>query len=316
MTEHETITCCAGIDVSKAKLDAVVMPGGDHLVVAYTRQGLKELDAFLARHKVARIGFEASGGYERRLLEHLRTGSIPAVRVQPRQVRAFGTARLRRAKNDRLDARLIALFTASLEHLPPLPEPLSIELAEHLTFIEQIEDRIVLAKTSLETTLSPRLRRLHSAEIARLETRREVELMRLAKAVEASSELARRLARVCSIKGIGLRTGLALVIRIPELGSLSREEVAALAGLAPYDKDSGKSAGRRHIAGGRPRLRTSLFMAGFSAARWNPDIKAFYDRLRTNGKHHLTALVAAMRKLVILANAVVARNSDWQTTRP
>lgn len=316
MTEHETITCCAGIDVSKAKLDAVVMPGGDHLVVAYTSQGLKELDAFLARHKVARIGFEASGGYERRLLEHLRTGSIPAVRVQPRQVRAFATARLRRAKNDRLDARLIALFTASLEHLPPLPEPLSIELAEHLTFIEQIEDRIVLAKTSLETTLSPRLRRLHSAEIARLETRREVELMRLAKAVEASSELARRLARVCSIKGIGLRTGLALVIRIPELGSLSREEVAALSGLAPYDNDSGKSAGRRHIAGGRPRLRTSLFMAGFSATRWNPDIKAFYDRLRTNGKHHLTALVAAMRKLVILANAVVARNSDWQTTRP
>ena len=197
-----------------------------------------------------------------------------------------------------------------------MPGPLSIELAEHLTFIEQIEDRIVLAKTSLETTVNPRLRRLHSAEITRLETRRKAELMRLAKAVEASSELARRMARVCSIKGIGLRTGLALVIRIPELGRLSREEVAALSGLAPYDNDSGKSAGRRHISGGRPRLRTSLFMAGFSAIQWNPDIKAFYDRLRAKGKHHLSALVAAMRKLVILANAVVARDADWQPTRP
>lgn len=316
MTEHKTNTCCAGIDVSKEKLDAVVMPGAEHLVVAYTKEGLKELDAFLSRHKVERIGFEASGGYERRLLEHLRAGSIPAVRVQPKQVRAFGAAKLRRAKNDRLDARLIALFTASLEHLPPLPGPLSIELAEHLTFIEQIEDRIVLAKTSLETTVNPRLRRLHSAEITRLETRRKAELMRLAKAVEASSELARRMARVCSIKGIGLRTGLALVIRIPELGRLSREEVAALSGLAPYDNDSGKSTGRRHISGGRPRLRTSLFMAGFSAIQWNPDIKAFYDRLRAKGKHHLSALVAAMRKLVILANAVVARDADWQPTRP
>lgn len=316
MTEYKSNTCCAGIDVSKAKLDAVVMPGGEHLVVAYTKQGLKELDAFLARHKVERIGFEASGGYERRLLEHLRAGSIPAVRVQPRQVRAFGTSKLRRAKNDRLDARLIALFTASLERLPPLPEPLTIELAEHLTYIEQLEDRLVLARTCLETTRNPRLRSLHKAEITRLETRREAELMRLAKAVEASGELARRLARVCSIKGIGLRTGLALVIRIPELGSMSREEVAALSGLAPYDNDSGKKTGRRHISGGRPRLRTSLFMAGFSATQWNPDIRAFYERLRAKGKHHLTALVAAMRKLVILANTVVARDTDWQPNRP
>ena len=316
MTEDKPITCCAGIDVSKAKLDAVVVPGGEHLEVAYTRQGLRELDAFLARHQVARIGFEASGGYERRLLEHLRAGPIPAVRLQPGQVKAFAKSRLRRAKNDKLDAELIALFTASLEHLPPLPGHLTMELAEHLTFIEQIEDRLVLAKTSLETTLNPRLRRMHEAEITRLETRRKREIMLLAKAVEASSELARRLARVCSIKGVGLRTGLSLVIRLPELGRLTREQVAAMAGLAPYDRDSGKTAGKRRITGGRPRLRTSLFMAGFSSIQWNPDIKAFYDRLRANKKAHLTALVAAMRKLVILANALVAKNADWQPYRP
>jgi transposase len=316
MTEKDTITICAGIDVSKSKLDIVVLPSGEHLEVAYTKQGLKQLDAFLDRHKVERIGFEASGGYEQRLLAHLRAGSTPAGRLQPAQVKAFAKSRLKRAKNDRLDAERIARFTAQLERLPPLPDELSLALAEHLTFIEQIEDRLVFEKTCLETTMSPRLRRLHEAEIRRLETRRELELMRLAKAVEACSERARRLARVCSIKGIGLRTGLTLVIRIPELGSLSREEVAALAGLAPYDNDSGKSSKQRRIAGGRPRLRKSLFMAGFSAIQWNPDIKAFYDRLRAKGKHHLTALTAAMRKLIILANAIVARNTDWTPERP
>lgn len=316
MTDHDVITCCAGIDVSKDELDVALWPGGGHAVFAYTSAGLAELDRFLATHKVARIGFEASGGYERRLLEHLRAGAIPAARLQPAQVKAFARSRLRRAKNDRLDAELIAIFTANLEKLPPLPAQITLELAEHLTFIEQIEDQLVAAKTRLETTKSPRFRKSYSAQIQRLERRREVELMRLAKAVEASEDLARRLARVCSIKGIGLRTGLALVIRLPELGSLSREEAAALAGLAPYDNDSGKWTGKRVIKGGRLRLRNSVFMAGFSATRWNPDIKAGYDRLRARGKHHLTALVAAMRKLVILANAVVARDTDWQPVRP
>ena len=316
MTDDKTIICCAGIDVAKDKLDVALWPCGTHAVFAYSGAGLAELDRFLAAHKVGRIGFEASGGYERRLLEHLRDRGIAAVRLQPAQVKAFARSRLRRAKNDRLDAQLIAVFTAHLDKLPPLPAKVTLELAEHLTFIEQIEDQLVAAKTRLETTASPRFRKLHSAEIRRLELRREVELMRLAKAVEASEELARRLARVCSIKGIGLRTGLAFVIRLPELGSLTREEAAALTGLAPYDNDSGRCSGKRSIKGGRPRLRTSVFMAGFSATRWNPDIKAFYDRLRAKGKHHLTALVAAMRKLVILANAVVARDTDWQPVRP
>lgn len=316
MTEHDHITVCAGIDVSKTKLDIVVLPGALHLVVEYSAAGLKELDLFLARHKVARIGFEASGGYERRLIEHLRNGPIPAVRLQPAQVRAYARARLRRAKSDRLDAELIAAFTASLERLPELPGQLEGELAEHLTFIEQIEDRLVTLKTTLETTRNARIRLILTREIRRTEVRREAELMLLAKAARASGELSRRLDRVLSIKGFGLRTALALVIRVPELGSMSREEVAAMAGLAPFDNDSGKSSGKRTVQGGRGRLRKSLFMAGFTAIRWNPGIKAFYSRLKAKGKHHLAALTAAMRKLIILANAVVARNSDWTPERP
>ena len=316
MTNQNDSTFCAGIDVSKAKLDVALWPGGEHRVFDYTAAGLRELSRFLAGRRVGRIGFEASGGYELRLLEHLRAGAIPAARLQPAQVKAFGRSRLQRAKNDRLDAILIAAFTASLDRLPELPSALSVELAEHLTFIEQIEDQLVVVQTCLATTTSPRLRRLHEAEIRRLKAKRAAELERLAEAVRASEELSRRLSRLCSIKGIGLRTALALVIRLPELGSLSREEVAALTGVAPYDRDSGKTSGKRSVQGGRARLRKSVFMAAFSATRWNPDISAFYNRLRAKQKHHLTALVAAMRKLVILANAVVARDTDWTPTRP
>ena len=270
MTKDDDNTCCAGIDLSKSKLDAALWPSGEHRVFDYTADGLRQLSRFLVEAGVVRIGFEASGGYERRLLEHLRAGDIPAVRPQPAQVKSFARSRLRRAKNDKLDAMLIAAFTASLERLPGLPGQLTLELAENLTFIEQIEDQLVVVRTSLATTASPRLRRLHAAEIRRLEARREAELLRLARTVQASGELNRRLARLCSIKGIGLRTALALVIRLPELGSLSREQVAALTGVAPFDRDSGKSTGKRSVQGGRVRLRKSVFIAAFHSHQMEP----------------------------------------------
>ena len=207
---------------------------------------------------------------------------------------------------------MIALFTASLERLPDLPDPAFDGLAEELTYLEQIEDTLVSLKTALETSRLARLRRNIAGDIRRFEARREAQIMSLAKAVRDIPELARRYQLLLSIKGIGERTALALTIRLPELGSLSREQAAALAGVAPFDRDSGKAHARRAVAGGRHRLRKSLFMAAFAATQWNPGIKAFYRRLRDTGKHHLTALVAAMRKLVILANAVVARNTPWQ----
>ena len=317
MTGHDNSMICAGIDVSKAKLDVALHPGGEHLVVEYTAAGLKKLDAFLIRHKAARVGFEASGGYEIRLMAHLRQHPTMAMaRLQPAQVRAFARSRLQRAKNDRLDALLIAAFTASLETLPQLPDPAFDELAGCLTYIEQLEDQAVVLKTCLETARDQRHRRFIAADIRRCEARREAELVHLVKTVQARTELARRYQLLMTIKGIGSRTALAILIRLPELGSLSREQAAALAGVAPFDNDSGKSSKRRTIAGGRSRLRKSLFMAAFTATRWNPGIKAFYTGLKNRGKHHLLANTAAMRKLVILANAIVARNSPWMPTPP
>jgi transposase len=242
---------------------------------------------------------------------HLRAGKRPAARLQPAQLRFFAKSRLRRAKNDRLDAALIALFTASLEQLPALPDARFDRLAAELTYVEQIEQQIALVKTFAETALSEAVKRRHAREIARLETCRKARLLRLEKTVRDDCDLARRLDLLISIKGIGLRSALCLIIRLPELGHAGRAEIAALAGVAPYDDDSGKHHGRRRIQGGRERLRKSLFMCAFTATRHNPDLASFYARLRSNGKEHLCAVIAVARKLIILANAILIRNTEW-----
>lgn len=312
----DTITCCAGIDVSKDRLDIALYPGGQHLSVDYTKQGLAALDRFVAEHKVARIGFEASGGYEWRLLAHLRKGKVAAARFQPGQIKAFGKSRLQRAKNDRLDALLIAQFTASVDELPKLPDAKLDGLADHLTYIEQIEDRTATLKTMLEASRNPRIRHAQMVDIARLELRRSAELALLVKTIGMDTDLARKLSLIVSIRGIGERSALALLVRMPEIGSLTRQEAAALAGVAPYDNDSGTRNGRRCVAGGRQRLRKSLFMAAFCATRWNNDLRQTYLHLIERGKHHLTAVIAVARKLVILANAVVARDRPWTDDKP
>lgn len=307
---------CAGIDVSKSWLDVVLHPGGQALRVDYTDKGLRELDGFLRAHGVGRVAFEASGGYEWSLLAHLRRQSIPAARVQPTQVRAFARSRLRRAKNDRLDASMIAAFAASLDKLPALPDPLYDDLTAELTFLEQVEDQIALIKTMRETTRAPALRRLQDRDILRLENRREARILLLKKKLAQDEALWRRFELLLSIKGVGERTALAMLIRLPELGAASREEIAALAGLAPYDNDSGRRTGGRHVAGGRPRARVSMFMSAFAASRHNPDLAVFYKRLRANGKAHVEATVATARKLVVLANAIIARGTPWTPERP
>lgn len=309
MTDHSMN--CAGIDVGKSHLDIAIHPGGATLRVGNDARGLKTLDGFLDKHDVARVGFEASGGYEWRLMVHLRAGRRPAARLQPAQIRFFARSKLLRAKNDRLDASLIAAFTASLEEIPALPDARFDDLAAELTYLEQVEQQIALIKTFAETALSQVVKRRHEREIVRLETCRKARLLLVETLVRRDGELSRRLDLLTSIKGIGLRSALCFIIRLPELGHAGRAEIAALAGVAPYDDDSGKRHGRRQIQGGRERLRKSLFMCAFTAAQHNPDLATFYKRLRSNGKQHLCAVIAVARKLVILANAILARKTEW-----
>lgn len=309
MAKTSTKAGVAGVDVGKDWLDVAVLDGSTERV-ANGREGHDALIAFLRRQGVARVGLEASGGYERAAVAALREAGFTVARLQPRQVKAYAVLRLRRAKTDRLDAGIIAAATAALGQPRPAPDPRLDAWSEHLAFIEQIEEDIARAKTRLEHLACERLCGLLREEIARLKARRHEELKLLAASLRADADLARKLALVHSIPGIGERTAIAFVVRLPELGTLSREEVAALVGVAPFNHDSGRHAGERHIAGGRARLRKSLFAAAQAAARqWNPALVAFYKRLRSQGKAHKAAIVACVRKLAIYANAVVERGT-------
>lgn len=309
-------TAVAGIDTAKDKLDIAMH--GQNLCwrVENSLHGWRHLRVQLAKASVTRVGIEATGGYERGVVKHLRAAGFTVMVLQPIQVRAYARMHLRRAKNDTLDAALVAACTAAIEEPRLAPDARLAELADHLTFVEQAEEDIARLKTRLEHISDRRLRRLAMTDIARLKVRRAAELLRIVKKLRLHADLARRLDLVLSIPGIGERTALALVVRMPELGRVSREQAAALAGLAPFDDDSGKHKGERHIAGGRARLRRSLFAAALPAAfRWNKALVCLYARLVARGKAHNAALVACARKLLIYANTVVQRDTPW-TERP
>jgi transposase len=219
---------------------------------------------------------------------------------------------LRRAKNDALDAVLIAACAATMDQPRIAPDPQLAELAQYLTFLEQLEEDIARFKTRLEHIEEPELRRIVNSDIKQLKARKVARIRDLAKRLRAHDDLAKRFELVLSIPGIGERTAIALLIRMPELGRISREEAAALAGLAPFDHDSGKYKGQRHIAGGRSRLRRSLFAAALPAAfRWNKALIDLYARLIAKGKAHNAALIACARKLLIYANTIVQRGTPW-----
>jgi transposase len=310
MGQHNT--CAAGIDTAKHKLDIAIMRVTDHWQVANESAGWRELERLLRQHRVRRVGIEATGGYERGVVRYLRKVGFFVLVIQPVQLRAYAKAMLRKAKNDRIDADLIALFTANWKDDRDPPDPRLAPWADILTVVEQTEQDIVRFKTRLEHVEDGRLRRLLLSDIERLKARRASLLARLSAELREHEDLRQRLNLVQSVPGIGARTALALIVRMPELGTMTREQAAAMAGLAPYDDDSGGRSGERHIAGGRKRVRRSLYMASLAASfRWNPPLKALYERLTAKGKKHNEALIACCRKLLIYANTVLTRGTPW-----
>jgi|1186.fasta_scaffold53589_1 transposase len=308
----KVITVTAGIDTAKRKLDIAVHGQALRWQVENALPGWRQLAAELVKAAVTRVGIEATGGYERGVVAHLRADGFTVLLLQPAQVKSFARMRLRRAKNDALDAVIIAACAAMID--PPLVEADDrlIQLADQLTFVEQLEEDIVRFKTRLEHVEDSRQRRFVDADIGRLNKRRTAELRRIVKQLRRHDDLGQRLDLVLSVPGIGERTAIALIVRMPELGRISREQAAALAGLAPFDDDSGTHRGQRHIAGGRGRLRRSLYAAALPAAfRWNKALCEFYARLKARGKEHVAILVACARKLLIYANTVVARGTPW-----
>ncbi|WP_166294842.1 IS110 family transposase [Bradyrhizobium sp. 2S1] len=306
-------TICAGIDTGKRKLDVALDGNSEQLQVENTAEGHKALLEWLGRRKVKRVGIEASGGYEQAVVAELRRMRFVVVVFQPAQVRAYAKYRGQRAKNDRIDAALIAACAAAVNKIHPAPDARLSPLAGQLTLIDQIGEDITRFKNRLESCRDARIQKLWKEDIVRVAKRERVEFKALVAAIREQHDLAARLDLIYSVGGAGLPTAVAILVRMPEIGQISREQAAALAGLAPYDDDSGEHIGARHIIGGRKRLREALYAAALAASfRWNPQLIALYKRLIAAGKGHKRALIACARKLLVFINAVVARGTPWQ----
>ena len=311
------ITICAGIDTGKAKLDVAIDGSSEQLQVDNTVEGRQALVAWLKGRKVKRIGIEASGGYEQAVVAELRRKRFVVVLFQPKQVRAYGTFHQLLAKNDKIDAKLIAMCTAAVRTIHAAPDPRLQPFAEHLTMIDQITEDIARLKNRLESCRDRRIQGVWKAQIAPLAKSKRAELKALLAAIRKHPDLAARLDLINSVAGCGLPTAVAVLVRMPEVGNVTREQAAALSGLAPYDDDSGNRVGDRHIEGGRERLRRALYTAALPASfRWNPQLMALYGRLIAAGKCHKSALIACARKLVVIINAVVARGTPWLAEVP
>jgi transposase len=304
-------TKVAGIDVAKSKLDVAVH--GSSQVVGFTNdsEGFERLGAWLSAQGVSRVGLEATGGYERAVVSWLQAKGYEVVIHQPLEVRLFAKLKRLRAKNDRLDAILIAAATAQVDAVKAAADPLLVELAERMTAYDQAADQLAQLKTYLEHVTLADLKASYLAQIQQAKAWKHQLLVDLVARIKARPDLARRYALLVSLPGVGPVVAAGLVIRMPELGSLEPRQAASLLGVAPFDRDTGIFKGQRHIAGGRARPRRLVYIAALAASRHDPGFKAFANRLRGLGKKPKVILVAIMRKLIQAANLILARGTPW-----
>jgi transposase len=302
----------AGIDVDKARL-VVDCPALDRGVgVNNDSCGHAALVAWCIARKISVVALEASGGYERAVMVPLRAAGLVVRRLNPLRVRRFAQARGRLAKNDRIDAKTIALYAATFpeEHAAPPPDAQRETLREHLLVRLQTIEAIAALVSQLEHLRERSLRAMQQARLTGLK-RSLVSLdQRIAAFVAACPDLDALAARLQSVPGVGPVLAHTLLALLPELGQLTRRQIASLAGVAPFDQDSGKHRGARQIDAGRAGLRRVLYMAALVAKRRNPILQAFAQRLK--GKPIKTIIVACMRKLIVMLNAMVRDRATWK----
>jgi len=301
-----------GIDVSKDHLDIHVRPSGDAFGVMHDAEGITTLVERLGKLRPELIVLEATGGLQTRVAATLAAAGLPTAVVNPRQVRDFARSTGRLAKTDALDAAAIAHFA---EAIKPEPRPLSDES-------EQALQALVARRRQLVEMRTAEKNRRQQVKDAQLCKGLDAHLEWLAQAIaDIDNDLDDHIKRspiwrakedlLISVPGVGNTTARALIADLPELGTLSRRRIAALAGLAPFNRDSGKMRGKRSISGGRSSVRNSLYMTTVTAVRWNPAIRTTYQRLIDAGKRKMTAIVACMRKLLVILNAMMRDRTVW-----
>ncbi len=302
-----------GIDVSKNRLDVAVRPTGEVFAVARDAEGLDTLVTRLKPLAAAVVAVEATGGYETVVAASLAAAGLPVVVVNPAQVRSFAHALGKRAKSDPIDAQVIAHFVeATRPAIRPLPDAETRLFADLMARRRQIVAMMVAESQRQKVVADKRLQK----SIARLLAALQKELSSLEalidEAVRGSPAWRDKEDLLASVPGIGKVIARTLIAELPELGTLDRRQVAALAGLAPWTRQSGTWKGKSFIGGGRADVRAALFIGAMTAARHNPELKAFRDRLVQAGKPKLVALVATARKLLTILNAIIRDRQPWR----
>jgi len=303
-----------GIDVSKDRLDVVVRPSGETFAVERNAVGLEKLVARLLRLSPHIVALEATGGFESVVSAALGAAGLPVAVVNPAQVRAFAKAIGQRAKTDPIDAGVVAHFAEATNLEPrPLPDEQTRLLADLVARRRQIVAMLGAERQREQRVTASRPRK----SIARLIKALEKELASLDAdmddAIKGSPAWRAKEELLTSAPGVGPVISRTLVAELPELGQLSHKQIAALVGLAPFTRQSGKWRGKSFIGGGRTAVRAALFMGAMVAKKHNPVLKAFFDRLVAAGKPKIVALIAVARKLLTILNAIVRDNQPWQT---
>lgn len=300
-----------GIDVSKDRLDTFVRPQETFFSEPYTEQGVRELVKRVTELKPQLLLLEATGGYETQIAAALAHAKLPVVLINPRQVRDFAKATGKLAKTDRIDAMVLAHFAEALRPEPRLlPDQDQKELASLMSRRCQIVEMIVMEKNRTHTTTKIVRDRI-LAHLNWLQTELKDVDKQLDDFIKGNPTFQRNIEIVRSVPGVGPTLSRALISYLPELGTINRKEIAALAGVAPFNSDSGKHTGKRIIWGGRKQLRNILYMGALVGSRYNPVIRTFYRRLCAAGKLPKVALTACMRKLLTILNAMVRSNTLW-----
>jgi len=305
-------TLYLGIDVAKDSFDVASDPAGLTLSLANDAAGRRRLVDALRDQPVALIVLEATGGYERALAADLLAAGHQVVVANPRQVRDFARGLGQLAKTDRLDARILARFAALVRPAPRQQAPEQVaQLAELVTRRRQLSDLLTQESNRLPHARHPQVQQSLRKSLRAL-ARQIDDLDKLIRQnIDSDDGLRRKDEIVQSVKGVGPGTSAMLLGQLPELGRLNRHQIAALAGLAPWDFQSGKWAGQSKIWGGRMPVRNMLYMAALSAVRFNPVIREFYERLRAHGKEFKVALTACMRKMLVILNTLVRNDCLW-----
>jgi transposase len=304
-----------GIDVAKEKIDVAIRKGAEGCF-AHDAQGRRQLLAWLKEHAVGKAVMEASGGYERSWARVLRAAGVEVVIVDPKRVRHFAKSAGQLAKNDPIDARMIAWFGEAFEHRGK-PEDAAREELDQLVTARRALSRLKEKIDNWTEHEQPKaVQRVHRALLREFDRQQARLEALIADRIEKTERFAQRAELIESVPGLADNSAAALIAFLPELGQVDRQAASALLGAAPFDDDSGKRRGQRHIQGGRRKLRCLLFTPILGAAtRHNPVLQAYYRRLIAKGKAHKVALVACMRKLICILNTMLARGEKWDPAK-